>query len=710
MLPVFLLAAIGVGVLYVRLLNGPISLKSLAQPIARAIESDLGGFRVEVEEAAIRLTPTSGFELHLQNVKLADPDGVPVALAPVAAVGLSASALWHGRIAPERVVLIEPRLLLLYSPDKGLALSFARTADQRAPVEDPAADGAGGARDNGGRPGIGGAVSSQGAAMVRDDASKLLDMGRTIALLAGHARRGDTAASFLKRIGLRNATLIIDNAGRQAFWRVTEAEFGLNHRRNGNVFDGNMTLATSAGRWRLAFVATDRPDTAAIDVDANVTDFAPRSISSALPEFAVMSALDFPLDGKGALVLSQSGELMGADLDFQAKRGAIRPPWHNAGEMPIESGRFAVRYRRNQGFIEIAPSRLSTGASHVTLAGRISVPRRTGEAWNIEISAIDGVLADESIGLKPSPLESMRMTARYDAGSDVLSIDEAVVKVAGAQAAMKGVIPLRPSAARMSLTGVLSPMNSEQLLRLWPPIVAPAARRWSGSHISQGRLVSGSFVVSDPNGVDAGRVGADGIRMTVSMVGEDMRVKPRPDLPEVLAPRTLVRLEGNSFEVAAPDAVVLVGPNRQLAIKGLRMLCADVSNPTAVGDLTFRAVGPLQAALDAVPERLRSGQGIKLPGAGLDGRIEAQMSVTVPLGDRLSPDDVRLSGKGRVTEGKMRDVLGSYDIQGAALNFEISDQVLNATGEMLFGGVSTKVTLGRFFSAAAGESQPPIVL
>ena len=64
-----------------------------------------------------------------------EPDGDVVASAPLAAVELSTSALWSGRIVPARVELIEPRLLLSYSDDTGLSLSFPKPVEGEAEDE-----------------------------------------------------------------------------------------------------------------------------------------------------------------------------------------------------------------------------------------------------------------------------------------------------------------------------------------------------------------------------------------------------------------------------------------------------------------------------------------------------------------------------------------------------------------------------------------------
>ncbi|MFM1816938.1 MAG: hypothetical protein RLZ98_3633, partial [Pseudomonadota bacterium] len=107
LLPIVLLFTAGVGILYVRLLNGPISLNSLTVAIEQAVAAELPQFKVDVEDALVLLTDTNAIQFRLANLRFSDHGGRPVAIAPRAALSLSWRALWQMQIAPERIVLIE---------------------------------------------------------------------------------------------------------------------------------------------------------------------------------------------------------------------------------------------------------------------------------------------------------------------------------------------------------------------------------------------------------------------------------------------------------------------------------------------------------------------------------------------------------------------------------------------------------------------------
>jgi hypothetical protein len=73
-----------------------------------------------------------GVLFRLRNIRLVDANGAILAQAPLAAIGMSGSALLSGRLAPGSVDFIGPRLLLTHEPGRGLSLSFSRPASSGA--------------------------------------------------------------------------------------------------------------------------------------------------------------------------------------------------------------------------------------------------------------------------------------------------------------------------------------------------------------------------------------------------------------------------------------------------------------------------------------------------------------------------------------------------------------------------------------------------
>ena len=686
-LPLVLLVAIGGGIVYVRLLNGPISLKPLAAPIARALTADMPGFLVGVEDVSAILSGDRGLEFRLRNVKLTDTRGAQIAEAPDAAVTLSGTALMSGRIAPSRIVLIEPSLILQYAQGTGVSLSFG-TGSTPASVE-------------AGHPG--------GPAA----ATPALNAVGALAPLAAALDERAGAAGFVKGLGLRNATVIVDGGGQRAAWRIREADIGVDRRRQGAIAGANLVVDTARGPWQLALVASRKEGDDTISIEARVTGFVPSAMTGNLPMLAALSVFDVPVSGSVNLKVSGNGDIAGGDADLEIGKGALAPGFHGGGRLTIDGGRIKLGYDAAKQQVVLHPSRIESGKGWMTLAGGMAATSpQAGAPWRIEIASTDGMIAPEEFGLVPKPLEAFRLRGQIDPGTGVLDIEETVLRAGGGEVSMTGHVPPKGAPTRLSLKGKMTAMGVDTLKLLWPPVIAPTARQWSGQQIQQGRLTSGTFIVEDVgHGADRGRAAGDGIRVAVSIEGANVRIQPRPGFAPVEAPRVLVRVEGNTLDIAAPEATVITGPQRRLPLRAVRMLANDVGSRTAMGDLTFRAQGPLPPALDiAEQQAARNGRSFALPGEGIDGRIDAQVRIAVPLGEDVHAEDTRLDIRGRVTEGRLKGVFGGLDVNGATLNVEITDQQLDAKGDMLLGGVAAKlVTLKRLFAAPDGE-QPPILV
>ena len=124
-----LTVVVGLGLLYVRLLYGPVVLSFLVQPIERAIADELNGPRVRIESVALGLNDRGLFQFELKNVRVSDAGGETLVAAPSVAVSLSRRAMLRGRIAVESLDLISARLVLFYADDGTLSLKFSSRAD-----------------------------------------------------------------------------------------------------------------------------------------------------------------------------------------------------------------------------------------------------------------------------------------------------------------------------------------------------------------------------------------------------------------------------------------------------------------------------------------------------------------------------------------------------------------------------------------------------
>lgn len=672
LLPLGLLAAIAGAVLYVRLLNGPVSLKFLAEPIARAVAAEMPGVGVEVEDATVAMTDEGGLEFRLLNLRFADAQHQPIAFAPQASIRLSGMGLAAGAIAPSSVVLIEPRLLLVSSPEHGLTLSIPQP------------------------PGAG-----PSAAAAPGPAAKPIEIR---SVFSDWSSGSGAAGNYLKTIGVRNAALIVDRGGHQSVLRISDGTIRVDRRVSNLQIDAN--AVTPAGPFEIkAAMAPAATNSRSAELRITVSHLVPRGIADISPEFGALSAFDVPVSGTINLLLDDRTALAKVDARLGLGSGMIRAGQGSAAApFAVDRGSVELGYDHEQKRWTVPRLEFASGASQITLKGVAAAVQGGPEsALAFAFASTAGRIGAEDLGVAPLPLEALEVDGTVNTSSGNLDVRSIKLRTGGAEilAAARFTPGDRNPWAVVARSG---PMSVATFKALWPRAFSPAARRWVGRQVEQGRVTAINYRMDTPASP------AEPQSSLLTLEAADVRLVPYPGLSAVEAPKVAVRLENANLEVTMADASFGQNPARRLQIKGGRFVAADAGAPGATGDLTFRLQGPLPGVFDLLEQdAFRMGRPVGFTPEALDGKADAQFKVTIPLAENSSDHDIKVTGSGRITEGRAKNVIATRDIQGATLNFDVTEQALDLRGEMLVGGVPAKLTWQRFFGAD-DDRQPPLRL
>ncbi len=702
LLPVLILLGLGLAGVYVRLLNGPISLQMLANPISRSIAAELPGIKVVIEDALVRLTDTGSIEFRLRNVRFTDIDAAPIALAPLAAVSMSVSALLSGRLAPDKVVLIEPRLLLVYG-EGGVSVSFSRPT---AAVGGPESSGSGGGPAK---------LVPEVELPEPDDALAALhsiDLAGLIATATKRARKGDSSSSFLRQIGVRNATVVLDRSGRQTLWTVIEGDIDLEHKKRRSIVSGALTIASVAGPWGMTFRIEEQEKAQTVSLEAAIKDFVPRGLVNTLPELAMLAALDAPISGEATLQLATNGDLIGATLDVDLGSGVIAVPSLEDRPLTVDGGHLKLIYNPQARRFDVAPSTVQWSEGRATLVGAITGQSdATGAAqWAFDLRTTDGQISGNEFKVPSVAIEELALRGHYRPDDSTITVSQARLRAGGAQVDATGTITTRVGQQAIDVEGKVGAATAATVKAIWPRLLAPGARRWVGRQITRGNLVGGTFRVALKGGGElAGVSDVDARRVSLTLEASDVSFIPGKALAPIEAPRALLRLEGDNLELTVPEGSVQVQAGRRLALRAGRMLAADVYGERTQGEITFRVQGGVAAAIDVLDQ---DGMGLGSVTAGLgteaiEGKVEGNFKIGLPLVRGVDVADLKIEGKARISDGRAKQVLGSYDVQGATINVDIGDKAVDASGQILIGGVAAKVNWQRIFGAP-DDKQPPL--
>ena len=128
-----------------------------------------------------------------------------------------------------------------------------------------------------------------------------------------------------------------------------------------------------------------------------------------------------------------------------------------------------------------------------------------------------------------------------------------------------------------------------------------------------------------------------------------------------------------------------------------------------MGVFTVRTQGPLSQVLEISTASRSTFCTGRASLEGVDGKVDSQLTVSLPLGVELAVNDVKVEGKARVSEGRLEQVFGPYDVTGANLSVDLTGTAVESKGEMLINGVLAKANWQHMFGAPA-DKQPPMLI
>ena len=714
--PVAMLAILVFGLGYVRLRHGPISLNFLVAPIERGINAELEGNSVKIDDAVVSLSGTGGLEFRLRNLRLSEPDGDVVASAPLAAVELSAAALWSARIVPSRVELIEPKVYVFYSDDGGLALSFPKQVEGDAtgeveeaavpapvPVAPPSRPGSPSPKS----------VSTPAIAPVAPGPLKRIDLARFITETSARARQRLGATSYLKEFGLRNASVVLEYGGRSTEWRVPSLVVALMHARSRSVISGRATIDSGGQPWKLTFETDESASARTLTLKTSIRDLVPRSLAPAVPQLSLLQAFDMPVAGDATLELTSAGDIRAATLSLEIGHGSLRLPALPEAPLEVDGGSLKVAYDGAAQHVQLSPSTLLWRGSRITMSGTMqSEGVKDGHAaWSYDLGASDGVFAASEFSVPPVKLEAWRAKGRILPHRGEIELADFNLKAGGAEIALKGDFVAGVDPASTRLEGSLSPMPLATLKALWPKAIAPGARSWVGERVSRANFLGGTFRFVSGAGMEPGDAGADANehRLSLALQASDVEMHIIENMPPLVAPRLLTRIENDALEVNVPSAAIVLDPDHQVPLKAGRFTGTNIMNPApSIGEIVFGSATSVAAVLDLLEQSpLGLLEEAGLPRQGLDGKFEGQFKVTLPLLADLPTSAIKVEGKAHITDGRAKDFLGPYNVQGASIGLDITEKAVDASGELLINGVLAKVGWQRIFDAPL-DKQPPL--
>ncbi len=580
-----------------RLLQGPIELDRLVPYVEQALQRS--GIGVAVAGISIGIDrETHQLDLQAQNVRLSLPNGEKLANVPEMATSLSLGAMLGGRIEPTRIVVKRPALALIR--DANGALSFT----------------------------VGSGDSTADQADL-DSALGIFD-----------PLKQGSPWSQLRRIEVRDATIIVDDRVSGKIWRASHAAATL--ERSGDVVTGDVSFAITLGksapelhaRYRIA--APSR----ILDLSLAIDGLDPAALATLSPALAPLAQAQFSVSGTADLRFDlATGTAQGGRVDLGFGAGQIQTDLLAGGHLPVRQGELHADYAP-----ETAELRLERLA--LDLQGETTL-------------VVDGRLG----GLQPQLVSTGAL----------------------------------PKDLRGTLGATLTHVPTGRLTSLWPVGVSPGGRKWVAANLSDGML--DEMAVQLAVAVDPATMSADFSDTKGTFRYHDLTVDYFNGLPPAKKVSGTATLGDRRLDFALAAGATV----KSLKTTGGTISIANIGPDPETLTIDIGVTGPVPDALEVLDSKsLRYAHDARIDLARVGGRVDTQVHFQFPLLTALKLADIDYGAKATLSGVSYGKVAFDRPLTDGNFTLDLGHDGVHAKGNGKFDGSAATIDGNLYFHRKSG--------
>lgn len=579
------------------MLQGPVELDRLVPYVEEALQRSDAGIAVAVAGVSIGIDrDTHQLDLRAHDIRLSLPTGEQLASFPAMATSFSLAALFGGRIEPTRLVLDHPVLAL--TRDAAGALSF-RVGDAGAPGQ--------------------------------------LGLGSALALLA--PPRSGMPWSGLRRIVIRDATIIIDDQASGRVWRADRAAATL--ERSGAGASGDLSFAAALGTATPEIHVTYRyaAATQGLDLELAVDGLDPAALAPLAPALAPLADVQFPVSGSAAIRFNlATGKPEGGRLDLGFGAGRLATDLLASGRLPVAQGELHADYAPETAELRLEKLALDLrGGATLTVGG-----------------TLDG-LRPQMVGTGAPPTD------------------------------LTGTLGV-------SLTHV----PASRIAALWPAGVSPGGRKWVAANVTEGMLdeMTAHLAVT----VDPGALTAAFSNIRGAMRYHDLTVDYVTGLPPVKKVSGTATIGDRRLDFA-----IAGGALKSLKIGGGTASITNIGPGTETLTVDVGVTGGLQDALETIDAKpLRYAHEAGIDPARVGGKVDAQLHFKLPLLAALKLDDVDYGAQATLSGVSYAKVALDRPLSEGNFTLDLGHDGVQAKGRARFDDTPATIDGNLYFHPKTG--------
>ncbi len=700
-------SALLTGLVVWRISSGEIALDFLASPIERAINSNFEGYRISVGGAVLEQAEEDGsISFRLRDLAFRDDNGVLLAEAPRAAIGISPLNILVGDISPTSIDLIGPRLVVLLRRDGRVEIDIARGQQEPGSgTPRPQSEAASGSAAN--------SEADDGRAPVAEIENVPISTVTDIKFLLGFSDEegGQGFLGALNRVGILNADLIFIHEKLGVRWEIQQGSLALIRDQTGIRYEASADVTGASGDWPLRLTGNISDPGDGLKVSINVQDFVPRQASTLIEGLGGLAMLDLPITASGVVIIDDDSTVRNFDLTARLNSGLLHLGEDSDRGIVIDRGEIGLSYSASDNLIRLLPSRFDFNDDYATFSGTINPPvadpasQSGNQFWEFDLVATEGSFTARGVDM-PLQVDAAKIQGRYDAGNGEIWIDQAEMLAQGVSIAVNGRIKAGERSPEIELNANFSPMAVDVLKQIWPHLLAQDAREWFFENVHEGTITDMAFVLDFPAGLIAdleewAPIPPESLDLAFGFTG--VTAEYFWALPNIEDGTGRAKMKGGNFSVDIVRGTIPVGSGAIVEDVTGTIEIPNVTEEPAIAYIRAVGSGTTAALLELLNYApLEYADDVGLNPADIGGTATLELDISVPLLKDVTYEEVNLAARAEIHDFSVPDLFGGQDLENGELILRVLPTRVEAAGEMTLSGIPASMNWRRSFGVPGG--------
>ena len=663
--------------LWWRLSRGPIEIDMATPWLTAAIAENFGGrHSVTIGGTQIERDERGRTALRIRDIVVRDADGITVASAPKADIGISGSSLFSGNVRAESLNLVGAELSVRIEVDGQVTVFAGANTRPIAVATSPVLPKA--------------APATPRPDMLPDaeDIAAILTWidGLGVSGLDGHG---------LGELGLKNGNLTVDDQRSGKRWTFHHINVSLARPDLGGVMF-RIESDSQDRPWQINAAVRPLEDGArAVGLEARRVSLNDILLATRLGDGSIES--DVPLSASMRAEFAADGTLKQGRGQILATAGDIHSVQNPQSRVVIDHADIRFNWDGAKQTLAV-PFQIQIDGNQFTLLARAQPAAQPG-IWSFAIDRGDPVIdpvifpaqanTDKSaFALNRTVLRGHVDTERGRAVLDNGDVGRTDVRADyNVGVALTGTLDWGSPDPRLMFGVAGTRMPFSVMKRLWPVFAAPNVRRWVDERMSGGTaervLIAGNARLT---ALSEKETAFRDEALSIEIETSGTMLQPVPKLPPIRDADLSLRVTGRTARLTLGRGTVEAASGRRLNIANGSFVVADTHGSPSHAVTQFRLDGSVGAAAALLAyEPLRNSATAMLDPAKTRGSVAAQVSVELDIG-REDVSNVAYSVKADLGNFVGEGLLVGHKVEAQSLRVEADSRRFEVRGDARVNG------------------------